>query len=118
MSNTTAQTASALTFGDVVWGQPVVDGKAQSRRKGIVLDTFDTGAANGYVVWWFGKGAASDSTTSLMFRRELAKTGDVFEFDGDRASTLAKRCYTFPRAFRVGRILERHAHRMLSIGVK
>lgn len=38
MQNTAAQTASALTVGDVVWGRPVVEGKTLGRRN-VVLNT-------------------------------------------------------------------------------
>lgn len=121
MSNTIAAQVAAqvakFEMGDVVWGRPVVEGKTQARRKGIVLGYLADDATN-VIVWWYSQGDASMATTTMMFRRELTKAGDIFEFRGLKARQLARGCYHFSRANSVGRCLERHARRMLSIGVK
>lgn len=117
MSNTAASTTTTdFQAGDVVWGRPVVEGKTQARRKGIVLGTFDA-ARNGFVIWWFGMGDASSDTTSLMYGRELTKAGDIFDFEGARAAKLGNACRKYERAFRVGHMLVRHSRRMLSLDV-
>lgn len=118
MSNTAAATAAHIQIGDVVWGRPVVEGKTLARRKGIVLGYLADESTN-VIVWWYGMGDASMATTTMMFRRELTKAGDIFDtFRGLKARKLAKGCYHFSRAHSVGRSLESHARRMLSIGVK
>ncbi len=116
-ANTATQTAAPVVVGDVVWGRPVVEGKTLPRRKGIVLGYLADDATN-VIVWWYGMGAASMATTTMMFRRELTKSGDIFDtFRGLKARQLAKGCYHFSRAHSVGRSLESHSRRMLSIGV-
>lgn len=118
--NTTTAQAATFTTGDVVWGRPVIEGKTMGRRKGIVLGYFDQSGNDktNLIVWWYGMGNASSTTSTLMFARELTKAGDIFDtFRGRKASQLAKACYHFTRAHSVGRSLESHARRMLSIGV-
>lgn len=118
MQNTAAQTASTLTVGDVVWGRPVVEGKTLNRCKGIVIGTLlDTQSE--LVVWWYGMGDATSDNTSLMFRNELTKAGDIFDFNGRQAARLAAASDTgYGRARSVRNALASHARRMLSIGVK
>jgi hypothetical protein len=112
---TTAQVA--FVAGDVVWGRPVREGKTGARRKGIVLGYLGTDATQ-VIVWWYGLGAASSTTSTLMFSRELTKAGDIFDqFRGRKAAELARGCYHFERAHSVGRSLESHGRRMKSIGV-
>jgi hypothetical protein len=116
-ATTTAATTAAVTFeaGDVVKGRPVVEGKPQAARKGIVLGLFGTDASCGYVVWWYGMGAASMATTSLMFTRELTKHGDVWEFTENLAKKCERGCGDFDRARTVGWALSRHWRRMRSL---
>lgn len=116
-ANTNTTQATDFQVGDVVWGRPVVEGKTQARRKGIVLGYLADDATN-VIVWWYSQGGASMATTTMMFARELTKAGDIFEFRGLKARKLAKGCYHFSRANTVGRYLESHSRRMLSIGVK
>jgi hypothetical protein len=113
-TTTAAQvTTAAVQAGDMVWGRPVREGKTGARRKGIVLGDFGDTTV---IVWWFGQGAASMKTSTMMFRNELTKCGDVFELKGQRALKLARDTYHFERAHAVGRMLERHGRRMRSIG--
>lgn len=112
-TTTTAQATTAVQAGDMVWGRPVTQGKIQARRKGIVLGDFGDTTV---IVWWFGKGAASMDTATLMFRNELVKCGDIFDLGGHRALKLARDTYHFNGAHNVGRMLERHGRRMRSIG--
>lgn len=117
MNATTAQvtttTTTAVQAGDVVWGRPVRQGKTGARRKGIVLGDFGDTTV---IVWWYGEGAASMQTSTMAFRNELVKCGDIFELKGHRALKLARDTYHFERAHQVGRMLERHGRRMRSIG--
>ncbi|QBZ73546.1 hypothetical protein SEA_MISCHIEF19_61 [Streptomyces phage Mischief19] len=115
MTNTTATkvTAAELVAGTIVWGRPVREGKAQSRRKGLVLGSFGDSAV---IVWWYGEGAASGSTTTMAFPRELTRDGDMFDLSARVARKLAKGCYGFERAASVGWSLTRHAARMASLG--
>ncbi|AKA61791.1 hypothetical protein AVT62_gp53 [Streptomyces phage TP1604] len=115
MTATATATAAKFETGDVVWGRPVRQGKAQARRKGIVLGLFATDP-NQLVVWWFGQGAAGMDTTTLAFARELTKSGDIFDMGAVQAAKLARGCYRYERAHSVGRMLERHARRMKSLG--
>lgn len=117
-ANTTTATAARFVTGDVVWGRPVREGKQHARRKGIVLGYLSDVDSN-VIVWWYGMGAASMATTTLMFARELTKAGDIFDhFRGRKATQLAKGCMHFDRARSLGWSLTSHALRMLSIGVK
>jgi uncharacterized protein DUF6409 len=117
--NATTATAQQVRFvaGDVVTGRPVFEGKAGNRRKGIVLGTMSGKADDtNIIVWWYGLGAASMTTTTMAFARELTKAGDIFNFSGRQAAKLARECYNFSRANTVGWSLTRHAARMRSIG--
>ena len=111
----TATKSPAFQAADVVWGRPVREGKAQARRKGIVLGYLATDA-NQLVVWWFGQGAAGMGTTTLAFPRELKKCGDIFDMGAAQAAKLARGCYGYERAHSVGRSLESHARRMKRLG--
>lgn len=118
--NATATATQSATFvaGDIVWGRPVREGKTLARRKGIVLGYFDQSGKDttNLVVWWYGLGAASMATTTLMFARELTKAGDIFDLSGKQAAKLVKLAYGFDRARSIGWSLTSHARRMLSIG--
>uniref|UniRef100_A0AAU7GWE7 Uncharacterized protein n=1 Tax=Streptomyces phage Geonosis TaxID=3158856 RepID=A0AAU7GWE7_9CAUD len=114
----TATQAARFESGDVVWGRPVREGKAQARRKGIVLGLFGTDDHNQLVVWWYGQGPAGMDTTTLAFARELTKGGDIFDMGAAQAAKLARGCYRYERAHSVGRSLERHARRMKSLGAQ
>ena len=121
MTNNTAaaaQTTIVFETGDIVWGRPVVEGKTLARRKGIVLGLFGTDPSQ-IIVWWYSMGAASQSTTTLMFRRELTKDGDIFDaFGARKANALADGCANYSRATSLGWMLVRHAGRMRAAGVK
>lgn len=115
--NAAAQVTTTVVAGDMVWGRPVVEGKTLARRKGIVLGTLSGKADDtNIIVWWFSKGAADVSTTTMMFVSELTKDGDIFNLHGHRALKLARNTYYFSRAHNVGRMLEHHGRRMRSIG--
>lgn len=115
---TDTQTTTTFQAGGVIWGRPVRAGKAQARRKGIVLGLFGTDDPNQLVVWWFGQGPASMATTTLAFARELKRAGDIFEMSGKQAAKLARGCYGYERAHSVGRSLESHGRRMKSLGAQ
>ena len=119
MTNNTAaaaQTAIVFETGDIVWGRPVVEGKTLGRRKGIVLGTLNDDADR-IVVWWFGQGAATADNTTMMFRRELAKAGDIFDFNAAKATKLARLADAgYGRARFVRNLLAGHARRMRSAG--
>ncbi|MET9879285.1 DUF6409 family protein [Actinacidiphila glaucinigra] len=68
---------TAYKTGDLIQGRPVKNGEPQAPRRGVVLGLFKTDPSCGYLVWWHGKGPASMSTVSLMFARELRRTGSV-----------------------------------------
>ncbi|MDJ0466133.1 DUF6409 family protein [Streptomyces sp. H27-C3] len=72
MATTTDPT---YTAGDIVQGRPREHGVPQPLRNGIVLRLFGTDPSTGYLVWWYGKGPASMKTVSLMFGRELTRSG-------------------------------------------
>jgi len=72
----TATTASFAT-GDIVRGRPVVHNEQQPARHGIVLGLFAGDPSCGYLVWWYGKGAACTKTISVMFARELTHIGTL-----------------------------------------
>lgn len=117
-ANTTTAQAATIVAGDVVWGRPVVEGKKLARRKGIVLGIF-ADDADRLIVWWYGMGDATSDNVTLMFRHELTKAGDIFEFRGRKASQLAVAANTgYGRARSIRNALASHARRMLSIGVK
>lgn len=120
MTNNTAaaaQTTTVFETGDIVWGRPVVEGKTLARRKGIVLGTLNDNADR-LVIWWFGQGAATADNTTMMFRRELTKVGDIFDFNAVRAEKLARLADAgYGRARFVRNLLARHAGRMRSAGV-
>lgn len=122
MTNNTAaaaQTTIVFETGDIVWGRPVVEGKTLARRKGIVLGTLNDDDADRLVIWWFGQGAATADNTTMMFRRELTKAGDIFgAFGAVRAEKLAKLADAgYGRARFVRNMLVRHAGRMRAAGV-
>lgn len=120
MTNNTAaaaQTTIVFETGDIVWGRPVVEGKTLARRKGIVLGTLN-GDVSRIVVWWFGQGEATADNTTMMFRRELTKAGDIFDFNGARAEKLAKLADAgYGRARFVRNLLASHARRMRVAGL-
>lgn len=120
MTNNTAaaaQTTIVFETGDIVWGRPVVEGKTLARRKGIVLGTLNERRGE-YVIWWFGQGAATADNTTMMFRRELTKAGDIFgAFGAVRAEKMAKLADAgYGRARFVRNLLASHARRMRQAG--
>ncbi|CAL9611639.1 hypothetical protein SUDANB1_05639 [Streptomyces sp. enrichment culture] len=111
--NATATTTATFQPGDVVTGRPMHEGKPQARRKGIVLGLFGTDPNGGYVVWWYGKGEASVANSSLMFTRELKKTGDIHDFSYRQTVKVFRACGEFfDRARTVRYALQRHGIRM------
>ena len=64
------------------------------------------------------QGAATADNTTMMFRREMAKAGDIFDFNSVRAEKLAGLADAgYGRARFVRNLLARHAYRMRSAGV-
>jgi hypothetical protein len=109
-------TENFIQAGDIVWGRPVVEGKKLARRKGIVLGTF-ADDSDRLIVWWTTldvEGPADAST--LMFRSELTKAGDIFGFGSKKSLSLANKLDGYGRARFVRNLLASHGYRMRSIG--
>ncbi|AMD42797.1 hypothetical protein SEA_XKCD426_56 [Streptomyces phage Xkcd426] len=118
MQNATATTGRRFETGDVVFGRPIFEGKIQPRRKGVVLGAWTEGDTKRVVVWWYGLGAASGDTSSLMWNDELTPAGDIFDTSARMAAKLFEGAYTYPRARFVCQLLRNHARRMESLGAK
>lgn len=117
MLDATATQARRFETGDIVYGRPIFEGKIQSRRKGIVLGPFEQGDTKRVVVWWYGLGAASTSTSTLMWNDELTPAGDIYELNARRATKLFDATATYPRAGVLHSYLRSHAVRMRRAGL-
>lgn len=118
MINATAATARQFETGDVVYGRAILEGKIQPRRKGVVLGAFEKGDSKRVVVWWYGQGACSVSTSTLMWNDELAPAGDIFDMSHAVAYRLMNQSGGYFRAEWVQRLLINHVRRMAELATK